>query len=73
MKHIDYGLGVFSQAAFLGVPEDSHYDLESLYRDMLQQDELAACEVSQRFYEIGSPAGLEELRRLKSAQGLSHP
>ena len=63
MKHIDYGLGMFSRAAFAGVPENSPYDLESLYRDMLQQDQLAAFEVSQRFYEIGSPAGLDELRR----------
>lgn len=73
MKHIDYGLGVFSRAAFAGVPEHSPYDLESLYRDMLQQDQLAAVEASQRFYEIGSPAGLDELRRYlaKSVQGSS--
>jgi len=64
MKYIDYGLGVFSRAAFAGIPENSPYDLESLYRDLLRQDQLAACEVSQRFYEIGSPAGLDELRRL---------
>ena len=63
MKHIDYGLGVFNRAAFAGVPEHSPYDLESLYHDMLRQDQLAAFEVSQRFYEIGSPAGLDELRR----------
>ena len=63
MKHIDYGLGVFSRAAFIGVPERTPYDLEMLYRDMLEQGQLAVCEVSQRFYEIGSPAGLEELRQ----------
>lgn len=75
MKHIDYGLGVFRQSAFAGVPEHSPYDLESLYRDMLQQDQLAAFEVSQRFYEIGSPAGLDALRRYlaKSVQGSSQP
>jgi NDP-sugar pyrophosphorylase family protein len=73
MKHIDYGLGVFNRAAFAGVPEHSPYDLESLYHDMLQQDQLAAFEVSERFYEIGSPAGLDELRRhlTKSVQGSS--
>jgi len=74
MKYIDYGLGVFRQSAFAGIPENSPYDLESLYRDMLQQDQLAAFAVSRRFYEIGSPSGLDELRHYlaKSVMRSSH-
>ena len=71
MKYIDYGLGVFRRTAFAGLAENRSYDLEPLYRDMLQQNQLAGLEVSQRFYEIGSPAGVDELRRYlaKSAPG----
>ena len=64
MRHIDYGLGVFQKEAFPAVPEDTHYDLADLYRHLLKEGELAAFEVRERFYEIGSIAGLEELRKV---------
>lgn len=58
MRYIDYGLGVFRAEAFAR----SHAtDLADLYNDLLNADELAAFEVHERFYEIGSPAGLKEL------------
>lgn len=63
MHHIDYGLGVFSQEAFDSVPADQPRDLVYLYQDLLRRGELASFEVKERFYEIGSFAGLEELRR----------
>jgi MurNAc alpha-1-phosphate uridylyltransferase len=63
MHHIDYGLGVFSQSALEIVPGDQPYDLATVYQDLLRQGELAAYEVDQRFYEIGSLEGLEETRR----------
>jgi N-acetyl-alpha-D-muramate 1-phosphate uridylyltransferase len=62
MQFIDYGLGVFSRNAFEIVPDGQSYDLAALYRSLLDRGELAACEVNERFYEIGSFAGLEELR-----------
>lgn len=68
MRHIDYGLGVFSRSAFEGVLDDRPYDLATLYQDLLRRGELAACEVDQRFYEIGSFEGLEETRRYLAAQ-----
>ena len=64
MRHIDYGLGVFSREAFDTVPADRPCDLAELYQDLLQRGELASFEMKERFYEIGSLAGLEELRRL---------
>lgn len=63
MQHIDYGLGVFSHVAFDAVPLDQPFDLATLYRDLLRRGALAACEVTQRFYEIGSFEGLDETRR----------
>lgn len=64
MRHIDYGLGAFRREAFQNVPEDEPYDLAALYQDLLRQGQLAACEVGQRFYEIGSPEGIRELTEL---------
>ena len=63
MKHIDYGLGLFSRSVFEAIPEDRPMDLASLYQDMLRRDQLAAFEIFERFYEIGSHAGLEETRK----------
>ena len=62
MRHIDYGLGVFHRRAFARVPDDAPFDLATLYQDLLIRDELAAHEVSERFYEVGSPSGLDETR-----------
>jgi NDP-sugar pyrophosphorylase family protein len=63
MHHVDYGLGVFAAAAFTGFRERDSFDLAELYQDLLTRRELAAYEVAERFYEIGSFAGLEETRR----------
>jgi len=62
MRHIDYGLGVLRHAAFAGRCDGEAFDLEAIYQDLLRSDELAAYEIETRFYEIGSPAGLEETR-----------
>ncbi|MBX6311602.1 MAG: nucleotidyltransferase family protein [Isosphaeraceae bacterium] len=63
MRHIDYGLGLLDRRALAIVPEDRPCDLATVYQEMLRRGQLAAFEVSERFYEIGSPAGLEETRR----------
>jgi hypothetical protein len=36
------------------------FDLADLYRDMVRRGLLAGFEVHERFYEIGSPAGIRE-------------
>ena len=60
MRHIDYGLGVFESRALTELaPAES--DLAAVYRELLRRDALAAYEVAERFYEIGSPAGVSEL------------
>ncbi|MCY3020647.1 MAG: nucleotidyltransferase family protein, partial [Planctomycetota bacterium] len=68
MRYIDYGLGLFQRRAFDGVPPGKPYDLAHLYRDLLRLGEVVAYEVSQRFYEIGSFEGLEEIRRHLAAR-----
>jgi N-acetyl-alpha-D-muramate 1-phosphate uridylyltransferase len=62
MHHIDYGLGVLSRPALETVRPDERYDLADLYQRLLERCQLAAYEVKDRFYEIGSEAGLAETR-----------
>jgi N-acetyl-alpha-D-muramate 1-phosphate uridylyltransferase len=64
MTHIDYGLGALRAAALAEYPVGVRVDLADVYRGLLARGELAAYEVRERFYEIGSPVGLEETRRL---------
>jgi NDP-sugar pyrophosphorylase family protein len=64
MRHIDYGLGAFRKAAFDGFPGDGAVDLADVQKALLARGELAGFEVSERFYEIGSHAGLDELDQL---------
>lgn len=71
MRHIDYGLGVFDPVAFSRWPEDKAFDLADVYQHLIAQRELAGYEVGQRFYEIGSPAGLAELDALLRSQRVS--
>jgi NDP-sugar pyrophosphorylase family protein len=64
MHHIDYGLGVFRAAAFDGFPRDAVVDLAEVQKSLVGQKQLAGYEIKDRFYEIGSPAGLAELDAL---------
>lgn len=61
MLYIDYGLGIFNKTAFDIVPENEVFDLALLYQKLLASNQLAAHEITQRFYEVGSFAGINEL------------
>lgn len=64
MVYIDYGLSVFHRETVeRHVPAGRMSDLADVYRDLSVAGLLAGYEVHERFYEIGSPAGLEDLRR----------
>jgi NDP-sugar pyrophosphorylase family protein len=60
MKYIDYGLGILTPAAFEPWPDDAVFDLSLVYSRLVKTGELSAHEITQRFYEIGTPRGLEE-------------
>jgi NDP-sugar pyrophosphorylase family protein len=68
-RHIDYGLGAFRAAAFARWTDDERFDLASVYQDLVGRDDLAGFEVPTRFYEVGSPAGLEETRAYLLGRG----
>ena len=61
MRYIDYGLSVFRTAAFEGWPADKPFDLADVMQQLITQKQLAGYPIAERFYEIGSPAGLAEL------------
>lgn len=63
MRHIDYGLGGLRAAAFDGVRAGERLDLARIYQGLLAENQLAGYEVFERFYEIGSPAGLADTRK----------
>ena len=69
MRHIDWGLGLFTHAAFAQIPERQAADLATVYQRSLASDQLAAFEVDRRFYEMGSPQGIEEMRAFIHRRG----
>jgi N-acetyl-alpha-D-muramate 1-phosphate uridylyltransferase len=63
MHHIDYGLAAFHRSVFADLPADEKCDLATVFQRLLHEGNLAAFEVRERFYEIGSPAGLLDTER----------
>ena len=64
MRHIDYGLSLFKAAVFDSYASDQPFDLAEVMGKLVREKQLAGYEVRERFYEIGSPAGLAELESL---------
>jgi NDP-sugar pyrophosphorylase family protein len=64
MRHIDYGISVLTPRVFTGLPDDAPFDLAEVYSRLVSEKQMAAYEVKQRFYEIGSAQGLAELDAL---------
>jgi len=64
MRHIDYGIAVLNAAVFGAFPNNVPFDLADVYSCLVSEKQMAAYEVKQRFYEIGSREGLAELDSL---------
>jgi NDP-sugar pyrophosphorylase family protein len=60
MAYIDYGVTLLRCEVIERLPERQPCDLADLYTDLASRGLLAGFEVTQRFYEIGSPRGLAE-------------
>jgi hypothetical protein len=72
MHHIDYGLGILTNAAFAAWQDSTDpFDLAAVYQGLIASRALAGYEVPTRFYEIGSHEGLAELRTMLEARGRS--
>ena len=64
MRHIDYGLSVFTALVFADRPAGAAFDLADLQRDLVAQGRMAGHEVRERFYEVGSHSGLADINQL---------
>ncbi len=70
MQHIDYGLSLFKASVFDSYTSDQPFDLAEVMGRLVREKQLAGYEVQERFYEIGSPAGLAELESLLQSKSL---
>jgi NDP-sugar pyrophosphorylase family protein len=64
MRHIDYGLSLFKSSMFDAYATDQVFDLAEVMGRLVREKQLAGYEVPDRFYEMGSPAGLAELETM---------
>jgi NDP-sugar pyrophosphorylase family protein len=64
MQYIDYGLSLFKALVFSSYAPDQPFDLAEVLGKLVREQQLAGYEVHERFYEMGSPAGLAELESL---------
>ena len=62
MEHIDWGLGVLTHAAFDRAPSAGPFDLATLYTALVGDRRMMGYEVTERFYEIGSFAGIDTFK-----------
>jgi NDP-sugar pyrophosphorylase family protein len=61
MLYIDYGLTVLTREVVGRLPAAQVSDLADFYRELTLTGQMAGFEVTQRFYEVGSPEGLSDL------------
>ena len=70
MQYIDYGVALLRRPAIERIPEGEAFDLADWYSRLVAEGQMAGHEVHNRFYEIGTPASLEEARKyLESRKG----
>jgi NDP-sugar pyrophosphorylase family protein len=63
MHYIDYGPMLLRKEVLDLIPYNQAYALEDMLVPIVEQGELLAYEVQERFYEIGSPNGINEFKK----------
>lgn len=69
MSHIDAGASLLRVALLERIPEGQPHDLADLYGALVAEGAMVGHEVSKRFYEIGTPAGLAETNEFLANRG----
>jgi len=64
MEYIEFGVTFMNRQALEMLSDNHPIDLEVLYRKIISNDQMAALEVKQRIYDIGSPEGLRDFSEL---------
>ena len=68
MIYIDYGAALFRKEALHLIPENCFSSIEELFLRLIEREQLLAFEVKERFYEIGSPQGLQDFEAFAQRQ-----
>jgi len=66
--YIDYGTSILRKKALDLVPKNTMYSTGQFFSDLISKKELLAFEAEKRFYHIGNPDALEELRSFIRSQ-----
>jgi N-acetyl-alpha-D-muramate 1-phosphate uridylyltransferase len=69
MEWVNFGVSALARRALAFIPEGEEFGEEAFYGELIRRGELLAFPVSDRFYEIGTPAALSEFERFISAEG----
>jgi NDP-sugar pyrophosphorylase family protein len=63
MDYVDYGVALLRREVLERIPADRPSDLADVYSALVAEGRMVGYEVTNRFYEIGTPASLDETRR----------
>ena len=63
-EYIDYGVAIFNKDALKCIPAKKSYSTRELWIKLSKKEQLAAYEVYERYYDIGTPARIDEVRSL---------
>jgi NDP-sugar pyrophosphorylase family protein len=74
LDHIDYGAMALRREVIAALPEGAPRGLDAVQRELAAAGKLRALMVRERFYEIGSEAGLRDLEAaIGRARGAGYP
>jgi NDP-sugar pyrophosphorylase family protein len=59
-NYIDFGLSFFNKSVFDIYSLDANFDLSDTFSALCKANQLAAFEVKERFYEVGSISGISD-------------
>ncbi len=68
MDWVNFGVSALRKRALSLIPPGRECGEEEFYGELIRRDELLAFPVTDRFYEIGTPASLKEFERFISSQ-----
>jgi NDP-sugar pyrophosphorylase family protein len=68
MEYIDYGIVGFDQKIISKFHNKSRFDLSEIVKLAVQQKQLLGIEIKERFFEIGSLQGIDELEKHLAAE-----
>jgi len=71
MVYINEGLSVLRRQVLVMIPPRQPLSLQTFFRGLIAQRQLLALQTKQRFYEIGSVAGLQEFERFVAEGGVT--